>query len=516
MRVIGLMLTLTMVVSAALGGGIDLEATFFYDGNIDDLRWRLATIDVDRDGTVAVAVTGTIGAGNQPGVHRARILLYDKDGKPLAEIPCVFNTGLENITFGPDGMIYTAESWFGSGAHIYDRPGGRNRFVEKRHLRADGSHVDRGSPSGIAVTREGRIYTVCHKKISLMSADDKLVEQVDWASCRHVDVTPDGKVHSGSKVLEGKAWKDFTHHVLDIAADGRMLVRDGSGWGIYNPATDKLEVSGKYPAGFDMGDAALGPASRVYLTSRTDRGLAFAAVDADGRILFQRGADFDRLRVTLPSDRFTGGHDVAIAAATVRSRDLGFVPADRILPADNRPKLEVHAALTPAVADPLAPRRWTPCTLTAVDKDKYAWAVPKDLAGRFLLRVSATRADVPGMKPLAVTREVTIVRPAQGVFLQPMTDRKRTAFAPGRALRLTVPVRTSADVDLSRVRLELRREGKAVWSAPLGLATVAAGKERTAVVIVPAQVTMRLRPGLYAAALAGLQESAAGRRRRRN
>ncbi|NQT54205.1 hypothetical protein HQ576_19265 [bacterium] len=88
-----------------------------------------------------MAVTGTIGAGNQPGVHRARILLYDKDGKPLAEIPCASNTGLENITFGPDGMI----------------------------------------------------YTVRLKKVSLLSADDKLLEQVDWASCRHVDVTPDGK-----------------------------------------------------------------------------------------------------------------------------------------------------------------------------------------------------------------------------------------------------------------------------------------------------------------------------------
>ncbi|MGB2822329.1 MAG: hypothetical protein WBF17_15190, partial [Phycisphaerae bacterium] len=451
MRVTGLMLTFTMVVPAALAGGINLEDTFFHDGNIDDLRWRLATIAVDRDGTVAVAVTGNIGAGNQPGVHRARILLYDKDGKPLAEIPCASNTGLENITFGPDGMIYTAESWFGSGAHVYDRPGGRNRFVEKRHLRADGSHVDRGSPSGIAVTSDGKIYTVCLKKVSLMSADDKLLEQVDWASCRNVDVTADGKVHSGSKVLVGKAWKDFKYFVLDIAADGRMLVRDGNGWGIYNPSADKLEVRGKYPAGFDVGDAALGPANRVYLTSRTDRGLAFAAIDADGRILFQRGADFDRLRVTLPGDRFTGGQEVAIGAATVRSRDLGFVPADRILPQDNRPKLEVRAALTPAAADPLAPRRWTPCTLTAGDTGKYALAVPKGLAGRFLLRISATRADVPGMKPLAVTREVTIVRPGQVVFLQPMTDRKRTAFAPGKALRLTVPVRTSADVDLSGV-----------------------------------------------------------------
>ena len=103
-----------------------------------------------------MAVTGTIGAGDQPGVHRARILLYDKDGKPLAEIPCASNTSMENITFGPDGMIYTAESWFGAGAHVYDRPGGKNRHIEKRHLRADGSHVDRGSPSGIAVTTDGR------------------------------------------------------------------------------------------------------------------------------------------------------------------------------------------------------------------------------------------------------------------------------------------------------------------------------------------------------------------------
>ena len=246
------------------------------------------------------------------------------------------------------------------------------------------------------------------------------------------------------------------------------------------------------------------------LTSRTDRGLAVAAINADGRILFQRGADFDRLKVTLRGDRFTGGQEVAIEAATVRSRDLGFVPADRILSEDNRPKLEVRAALTPATADLMAPRRWNPCTLRAGEEGKYALAIPEDLAGRFLLRISATRADVPGMKPLAVTREVTIMRPGQAVFLQPMTDRKRTAFAAGRPLRLTVPVRAADDVDLSRARLELRQKGKAVWSAPLGLATVEAGKERTAVVIVPARVTALLRPGLYAVGLANLPETAAG------
>ena len=505
MRATGLMLMLAIVVPAGLADGIDLEDTFFYDGNIDDLRWRLATIDVDRDGTIAVAATGNLGAGNQPGVHRARILLYDKDGKPLAEIPCASNSVTENITFGPDGMIYTAESWFGSGAHVYDRPGGKNRFVKKRHLRADGSHVDRGSPSGIAVMPDGRMYTVCRKKVSLISADDKLLEQVDWASGRNIDVTADGKVHSGNKVLEGKVWKDFKYFVLDIAPDGRMLVRDGSGWGVYNPSADKLEVRGKYPAGFDVGDAALGPANRVYLTSRTDRGLAVAAIDADGKILFQRGADFDRLKVTLPGDRLIGGKAVTIRAVTVRSRDLGFVPADRILPEDNRPRLKVRAALTPATADPMTPLRWTPCALAAGDKDKYALTAPETSAGRFLLRISGTRADVPGMKPLAVTREVTIVRPRQVVFLQPMTDRKRTAFAPGKAIRLTVPVRASAEVDLAQVRLELRQEGRAVWSAPLGLATVRGGKERTAVVIVPAQVTVRLRPGLYTAAMANLR-----------
>ena len=408
-------------------------------------------------------------------------------------------------------MIYTAESWFGAGTHIYDRPGGKNRFVEKRHLRADGAHVDRGSPSGLAVTPDGKVYTVCSGKVSLLSADDKLLEQVDWANCRNIDVAPDGKVYSGNRVLEGKAWKDFKYYVLDIAADGRMLVRDGAGWGIYNPAADKLDVRGKYPVGFNVGDAALGPAGRVYLTSRTDRGLAFAAIDADGKVLFQRGTDFDRLQVTLPGDSFAGGQQVAIRAATIRSRDLGFVPAGRILPEDNRPTLEVQAALTPAAADPLAPPRWTPCTLAAGDKDKYAPG-GSQRPGRQVPPADLGHADERARRrPLAVTREVTIVRPGQAVFLQPTTDRKRTAFAPGRALRLTVPARASADVDLSQVRLELRQEGKAVWSAPLGLAAVAADKERTAVVIVPAEVTSRLRPR----AVHGGAGEPAGRGRRR-
>ena len=80
--------------------------------------------------------------------------------------------------------------------------------------------------------------------------------------------------------------------------------------------------------------------------------------DADGKVLLRRGADFDRLRATLPKGELKAGSTVMIEAETLRSRDLGYVPRSRQLPHDNRPPLQVTAALQPPVHDPLAPPAW--------------------------------------------------------------------------------------------------------------------------------------------------------------
>ena len=488
-------------------GQVQLESTFYYDGNIDNGRWRSATIDVDVDGTIAVAVTGNIGGGNEPGVHRARILLYDKDGVPIAEIAAARNTSFSNISFGPDGMIYTAEGWFGAGTHIYDRPFWKNRFIAKRHLRADGAHVDRGSPTDIAVTKELTIYTIMNKQVTLLSLEDTVLSKMPWANHTRLDLGADGRLYSGNKVLVDNVWQDFPYFVLDIAPSGKMLVRDPGGWAIYNPATETLEVKGKYPPKFSFGDAALGADDRVFITSTADQGLAFAAIDAGGNILFQRGADYDRLRVTLPGDAYVAGQPVSISAEIIRSRDMGMVPADRILPADNRPELRLTASAAPAVYDPLAERVWHAVPLEMTEAGQYQLTFPAQLTGRFTLRLAATATNMPGSKPLAVTRDVAVAQPGEIAYLQPMTDRKRTAFAPGTPVRLTVPASPSADVDLSNAQLQLLLDGQPVWSAPLGMGTLPAGAQQTAVVVIPPEVTARLRPGVYSAGLSNLPQA---------
>ncbi len=506
------MAVLALALGVAAAGEVRLEASFYYDGNVDDAQWGgHAALAVAPDGTIAVACTGNIGAGNEPGTHRARILLYDKAGTPLAEIPCASNTGLASIKFGPDGMLYTAENWFGAGAHVYDRPGWKNHFVAKRRLIADGANVDRGSPSDLAFTPDGKLYTDFGDRVCLLTTDDALVATYPTSNDGTLHTDPAGTLYSGNKVLDvaAKTWKPFKYYVMDIAGDGRMLVRDPGGWAIYNPATDTVEKHGKYPAGLDVAQAALTPDGGVCVTAY-DKGLAFAAIDADGHILFQRGADYDRLRAVLPADAYTAGGTVVFTAETIRSRALGMVPPDRILPQDNRPVLALTAWMAPPLRDPLGERVWSHLLLFQLDESHYKLILPAGLAGPFTLRLAATPTDIPGSKPLAVTAEISVAQPGQAAYLQPQTDRGRTAFAPGTPVRLTVPVAPTAAVDLSAARLELRRDGRALWTAPLGVGAVAAGQTQTAVVTIPAEVTARLKPGFYTAALAGLPAGVLG------
>ncbi|MFI5380553.1 MAG: hypothetical protein ACHRHE_14750, partial [Tepidisphaerales bacterium] len=125
------------------------------------------------------------------------------------------------------------------------------------------------------------------------------------------------------------------------------------------------------------------------------------------------------------------------------------------------------------------------------------------------LRLTATPL-ISGATPLDVQTAVTIRPPNARAFLSVRTDRGRVGFAGGQPIRIAVAVDAATDVDLSGAVLEVSRDGKIVWSAPLGLGKVSAGGNPTAVVLLPAELTARLRPGQYQAACSKLPAEAGG------
>ncbi len=523
LRTLWVLVLLVAAAAAWAAKPVHLEATYFYDGDMSPYSWSPPSIDVDSDGTVAVAINRRVGAGNAPAneFNACIILLYDAKGEPIGQM---FDhpAGMVDITFGPDHRIYTAESWFATGTHIFDRPGCANRFVPVRFFRGDGGNVDKGGAQSVAVGPDYRMwdYSAYDKKIHVLSPEDKQLLTLDPPAGvgPRIDIAPDGTVFMSNKVLQkDNTWAAFKYSVTDIRSDGKLLVRlPGGKMGRYDRATDTLEAEYVLPAG-DWADQALGPDNNIYLVpgggrnNGRDTGLAYVVVGPDGKVLLQRGGDFDRLAVELPDDTLTSGSAVPVSASTISSRLLGYVPQANILPNDNHPTLNLQAWLAPVAGDPLVDPVWTPVPLVAKDivgtpaNGMQPWnlALPAGLYGRYRLRFTAGPVQ-PGLATLQVASDVTLKPQGAVALLTPATDRKRTGFPPGEAVRIAVAVDAEQAVDLREAKLALKLGDVTVWQAPLGLGAVPAGGHATGVAVVPAAVTRVLKPGVYLAVAVGL------------
>jgi len=482
-----------------IGDEIKLEQTFYYDGNMQAQQWTQNSIDVDADGTVAVALNRTVGSFNSDPTYMERwlVLLYDKSGEPIGKLASP-NSGMVDVTFGPDGRVYTGESWFGSGTHIYDRPGAKERWVPVRFLKADGSHPDRGCPRAVAVGSDYRIYTIFSKdnRIYAISPEDKVIQTFEPSGRDKLDITPEGTLFSGDKVLQADGtWKDFKYFVRDTRPDGKMLVQNKQGWAIYDYKSDHIEKIGVYPPG-DWSNVALGPDDNVYLVPRNNSDIAYVIADADGKMIMTRGADFDHLTVILPDKKLTSGQSMTIKTTTQRSRELGYVPKSVLLPYDNRPELKLFAFLSPIVNDQLSKQEWSECLLNSLGNDTYSLQIPEKFYGNYRLKFSATPL-IDGLKFLEVSTDVMIQPASLKLYLSPKTYRGRIGFVAGEPIRITVPVSPSEDIDLSKANLVLGMNNKVIIQTPLGLDAVSANTNHTAVITIPSAITRCLRPAIY-------------------
>jgi WD40 repeat protein len=504
------------------GERVSLEQTYYYDGN-SSANYLPPSIAVAADGMVAVAVNSSVGPGNRKNVHRRRVLLFDKHGNPVDRIHPE-NTVMRKVTFGPDGRIYTAEEWHGAGTHVYDRAGTSPRVVPLRFLKADGSDVGSGGPLAVAIAPDLLIYTInARHELCITSPEGKLVKTIAGSGHDLLRIGPDGTLYSGDKVLQSDdTWQPWDYFVQSVSPDGKLLVSRGNDWSIYDPIRKAVVRSVTLPPG-NWAEYALGPDENIYLVPNntavphasletppgTDAGLTYVVANLDGEILLRRGADFDRLKASMPKGRVESGSSLLIEAETKRSRDLGYLPRSAVMPGDNRPPIALSASMVPTVSDPLMPPAWQPIPLEPAGAHKYRLTLPEELVGEFKLRLAATSTSIPGAPPLAVESTITLLPADAAELVTPMTDRGRTGFLVGRPIRLTVPIRAPKAVDLRGAALTLSLDDQVAWRSALGLEKLAAGARRTAVITVPAGVTAKLRPGVYRAKIAGLPQGLA-------
>ena len=514
-RLLQLTLLLILFFSTMAAHSVNLVANYFYDGDMSSQSWSSPAIDVDLDGTVALAINRRIGAGNARaiGAEATLILLYDAKGEAIGQFTD-YPATMVDITFGPDHRIYTAEGWFATGMHIFDRPGMVNRFVPVRFFKADGGKADKGGAQSVAVGPDYRMwnYGSNDKKVHVLSPDDKLLLTIEppAKATPPINIAPDGSVFMGNQLLQAdNSWAAFKYSVADIRLDGKFLIRlPRNKMARYDRATDTIEAEYPLPAG-QWADQALGADGNLYLTPAGNRdggrdvGLAYVVVAPGGEVLLKRGSDYDRLEVSIPDNtNYIAGNEVKLTAANTSSRMLGYVPASVILPDDNHPPLTLRAWLTPLAVDPLAETVWIPAQLVSDPEDEIAQAttwtmsVPTGLAGRYRLRFTAGPV-LPGLDTLQVATDITIKAPANSGVLTPTTDRNRSGFMPGEAVRISFAANTEQAVDLSKVTCVLQQNGVTIWQTPLGLGQMPAGSSANGVAIIPAEITSLLRTGVY-------------------
>jgi hypothetical protein len=170
--------------------------------------------------------------------------------------------------------------------------------------------------------------------------------------------------------------------VLAMGPDGKLL----AGWGATLSLLDSEGgVLRELPIPADrILDAALGGDGKIYVIPRGEE-LCCAAYDAEGRLLWRRGADFDRLTVTLPSASLKAGAPLGAKVEFTNALRLELLDRTERKAAEGRPQNPpIRAFLRPAAGG-----AWSPLP--------EGWTLPAGLEGPHRLRLTpAGSPEGPG------------------------------------------------------------------------------------------------------------------------
>jgi|GEM_PF-1989537 len=454
---------LLVFLSITLFSQVILEQTFYYDGNTNAAPWTYSTIDVDSDGTVAVAFTRTLSAFNTRTNENelANIILFDKSGEQIGIISSRIS-GMAQLAYGYDGRIYTVEGWFGSGMHLYDRPGIPYRYVSTRFFNADGSHVDRGTPKAVAANGEHQIYTLWDDKLCLISPENVLLATYPAppSVIRNLDVTEDDIVFAGEYRFDkgSNSWERTDYFICDLTSDKKALLERGGRYYRYDLLSESIEIEYALPSSVNRhsGDMALGPDGNIYYCPFNSPTTYYFVYDVNGEVLLSRGADFAGLAIALPKTDFVEGEQVQIETYLNNSRDLDYVTKGNKLQFDNRPTLVLSAKLLPVEFENgrFQGVKWIDVPVKmAADGLTATLSVPEGLSGRYTLKFFGVK-PIQGLSFLEVSTTVTISSKAEEGFITLSTNRNRAAFLNSEDMRLTLAYKGVSDISTDGAAFE--------------------------------------------------------------
>lgn len=257
--------------------------------------WQLPSrpwqgIAVDSAGQVYVVHGQAKGPGNKS-ISGTQIRIFSPQGEEVAEwsTPHGFISGGIAVD-EKQRRIYVASDFHH--VRVFDWRDGRITPLPDRVATKDG-----GRCAGVSLGRDGTMFTA------------------DLGENRVYRFYPAGGHSSfGSGPGEGEQGFNHVRRVFESPVDGSLYVLDFDGIRQFTPTGQFLKrIAGKIlamaPDGKplatlpgDILDAAVGKDGRVYVIPRGEE-FCCAAYDAGGKLLWRRGADYDRLTVTVEAGK---------------------------------------------------------------------------------------------------------------------------------------------------------------------------------------------------------------------
>lgn len=412
-----------LIFASAAPDEVRKEATSYYTDAYAPL-YLLRTrpwqgIAVDSKGLVYVAQPYATAAGNRS-LSSAQINIFDPQGQPVAR----FNA---------------APGWVPTSGIAVDEKAGRIYLAgEYQHVLAF-DWKGPGQPLARCLDRDNKPLVVAPKEggrcVGVSLGRNGVLHTVDMAENRVYRFYSGGHSSFGSGPGGGEQGFNRIRRVFELPVSGNLCVLDGEGVRVFSPTGNFLKRIGKPladgvlavapdgtilagegkelflmdgegktlktfpPLPQEAVDAALGNDGKFYVIPRGEE-YCYAAYDAGGKPLLQRGADFDRLTVTLPSATPASGKPIAARVEFTNALRAGLLAGAEKKAAEARPQSP-------------------PISLFVRSKDAPSWrkvpwakdspiVLPGDLEGACTLRF--TPAETAEGAGLAVEVAVAIER----------------------------------------------------------------------------------------------------------